>query len=214
MRAYNKEMMHLPEIEITVPAERISLFFQLLAGGIRLQVETHRSLQDILCRQLGMDDDYLKNHIQTIFLNGRVMDDPDREMVLDGSEIALSAAMPGLVGAVFRKGGRLSVFRGEISSGNSDSKDSGNRGTIILKLFNRVAADLGVDFLKNGIMLESRQLKRFLDRQAKTIARMAQEVTIDGKPWEIMKYEELPDSINIRLKVPQTAMIGEKAGNC
>ena len=206
MRVCNKEMMHLPIIEITVPAERAALFYQLLAGGMRQRVETHRSLRDILCRQLGMDGGYLKNHIQTIFLNGRAVDDLDLEMAMDGSEIALSAAMPGLVGAVFRKGGLLSVFRAEISSGNLDAKDSGNRGTILLKLFNRVAADLGVDFLKNGIRLESRQLKRFLDQQAETIARMAQKVTMDGKPWDILQYAGgLPNAGDIRLKVHLTA---------
>ena len=194
--------MHLPKIEITVPTKRIALFFQLLAGGIRKGVETHRSLRDVLCRQLGMDADYLKNHIQTIFLNGRAVDDPDREIAVDGSEIALSAAMPGLVGAVFRKGGMLSGFRAEISSQSPDAGAAGNKGIIILKLFNRVAADLGAGFLKNGIVLETIQWKRFLERHAEIIALMAQKVTMDGKPWDILKYADgLPDSGDIRLRV-------------
>ena len=61
--------------------------------------------------QLGISESYLNERVQTIFLNGRAVDDLFGEVVGNNSTIALSAAMPGLAGAVFRKGGMLSSLR-------------------------------------------------------------------------------------------------------
>ena len=48
-------------------------------------------------------------------LDGKPVDDIGAALVQDGSTLALSAAMPGLVGATLRRGGAYSSFRSAIT---------------------------------------------------------------------------------------------------
>lgn len=205
---YTQGTRPVPETDITVPQERVSLFFPLLAAGFRLAVETGRSLRDVLCRQLGLDAQYVESQVQTFFLNGRAVDDIDKALVADGAEIALSAAMPGLVGAVFRKGGKLSSFRTDIKEKQINDGTCKNRGSIRLRLFNQVAADLGPGFLASGILLETLVWKLFLSRYADTITAIFHESTPNPIPLDIRtQTNTLPESVAILLKVRQADII-------
>ena len=53
--------------------------------------------------------------IQSIMLDGKPVDDIGSAMIHDGSVLALSAAMPGLVGATLRRGGAYASFRSAIT---------------------------------------------------------------------------------------------------
>lgn len=196
-----------PELAIVLPAVRIPLFFPLLASGFQIRVETGHRLRDVLCRQIGIDGDYLDSAIQTVFINGRAVDDIDREIVPVGVDIALSAAMPGLAGAVFRKGGALSAFRAGLTDTLSDAEKNCTFGDIQLKLFNKVAADLGVKFLAAGILTPDRAWKPFLARHCHAIAAIAR-TTLDHRPCDLSAYPAgLPDKGYLRLSVrPQRAI--------
>jgi hypothetical protein len=56
----------------------------------------------VLCDQFQVETDYLENRIKTIFLDGKPVDDEDKAVLKNGSTLALSAAMPGLVDSTFR----------------------------------------------------------------------------------------------------------------
>jgi hypothetical protein len=149
---------------LKVNARLIPRFSQLIASGFRMNIETGRSIREVLCGQLGIAKDYFDNRIQTVFLDGKAVDNVDSAWVENGSRLALSAAMPGLVGATFRRGGRYASFRGSISYSKSKNVVAGGEGSITLKFFNMIAKELGPMFLQKGIIIESQRLQDFVRR--------------------------------------------------
>ena len=94
-------------IEMTLQTDLISRLYPMLSAGFKVKAQTTCSIKDLLCRQIGISEDYLEKKIQTIFLDGKAIDDVDEPLVLDGSRLSLSAAMPGLAGTTLRRGGGI-----------------------------------------------------------------------------------------------------------
>ena len=84
---------------------RIVEFTALLQQGFGVLARLGCSLEELLCNQWGIDRDYVTSRITTIFMNNRAIDDIATSIVRAGAVIALSGAMPGLVGATMRRGG-------------------------------------------------------------------------------------------------------------
>ena len=152
------------KISLTIKPDRMSLFSSLLGQGFTLNIRTGISVRDLLCRQIGVSDNYLDQRIQTIFLDGKVVDNIDTAVIRKGSTLALSAAMPGLAGAVLRRGGAYAAMRSQISHKNHTTDVSDENGTVMLKLFNLVALELGPMFLKQGIWIDGKNLENFFQR--------------------------------------------------
>ena len=144
------------KISLTVKPDRMSLFSSLLGQGFTLKILTGISVRDLLCRQIGVRDDYLDQRIQTIFLDGKVVDNVDTAVIRQGSTLALSAAMPGLAGATLRRGSAYAAMRNQITHQKGTCGESTKDGTICLKLFNLVAADIGQLFLEKGILISGK----------------------------------------------------------
>lgn len=153
-------------LRMSVDAGLISCFLKLLERGFAVNIEASLSIRELLCRQLGISEEYVDNRIQTIFLDGRPVDNIDTAWVEDGSRLALSAAMPGLVGATFRKGGFYASLRDTISYTKTENSILKGAGEIMLKLFNMVAKELGPDFLAKGIRIEGSALQNFVLRNS------------------------------------------------
>jgi len=119
-----------------VKAELVPIFFQLLGQGFKVNVQTGGSVKELLCNQLGIDEDYLAERIQSIFLNFKVVDDVNSAIVNEGSVLALSGAMPGLVGAILRSGGYYAAMRSQISHEKTPSSRPQGTAPITLKLWN------------------------------------------------------------------------------
>jgi hypothetical protein len=149
---------------LKVEAHLIPRFLKLIEPGFRLKVKTGYSIKELFCGQFGISDDYFDNRIQTVFLDGKAVDRTDAAWVENGSRLALSAAMPGLVGATFRKGGRCASFRGTISYSKSKESVARDEGEITLKLFNMIAKELGPAFLQQGIIIEGERFRDFARR--------------------------------------------------
>ena len=92
------------------------LMGQLFGKGVGINAETGCTVKQLLCDQVGIAADYLSDRVQTIFLNGRPVDDEAKAVVHNGDVLALSAAMPGLVGTILRKGGHLAAMRASLSA--------------------------------------------------------------------------------------------------
>jgi hypothetical protein len=152
------------KISLTVKPDRMSLFSPLLGQGFTLKIQAGISVRDLLCRQIGVSDDYLDQRIQTIFLDGKVVDNVDTAVIRQGSALALSAALPGLAGATLRRGGAYAAMRSQISHKNNSTDGSDENGTVMLKLFNLVALELGPMFLKQGIWIDGKNLENFFRR--------------------------------------------------
>lgn len=141
--------------------------FTLFGRGVAVDVSTGCSIQDLICEQMGIAPNYLATKIQTIFLDGWAVDGIDTAAVASGSVLALSAALPGLVGATMRRGGHYAVLRGNVThDGAADACAAGGAGTVLVKLFNQVARDLGEHFLKRGIWVEGDRFADFIGVQS------------------------------------------------
>lgn len=140
-------------IEMTMRADRVSRFYPMLSAGFEVSARTACSVKDLLCRQIGISEHYLEKKIQTIFLDGKVIDDVEAPVVLDGSILSLSAAMPGLVGATLRRGGHLAAMRAQISHNQKETTLKDQMGRVRLKLFNLTTRDIGPFFLAQGVWI-------------------------------------------------------------
>jgi hypothetical protein len=150
-------------LKIELPLNALGGLLPLLGQGVQLQVPVEINLEALLCDYLKVPREYLRDRIQTIFLNGRAVDREDQALVADGAVVALSAAMPGLAGATLRKGGHLAGMRSEISQGSDLPAHAGShQGRITLKLFNVIAREMGPGILAQGIHTSGDQLADIL----------------------------------------------------
>ncbi len=176
------------EIAITmiVKPEYTGRFYCFFTEGVTLPVKTGCTLKEMVCDQLGVAEDYFEERIQTIFLNFKAVDEPEKTLVKDGAIIALSAAMPGLVGATMRKGGTYAVLRSSISFSETGEDIEQRRGWITLKLLNMVARELGPLLLANGVYVMAERVASFLKTRLAELKNEGCEVTLNGKAvsWE------------------------------
>ena len=126
-------------------------FYPLFQQGVGVSIQTGASLEDLLCCQWNIDRDYVMRRISTLFLDSKPVDDLPSAIVHDGATLALSGAMPGLIGATMRRGGVLASFRNGITYCETAEGSEDGRGRITLKLFNLLINELGPQFLARGI---------------------------------------------------------------
>lgn len=178
-------------VRLDVEAPLISRFLKLIEHGFELKVKTGLSVRELLCGQLDVSDDYLDNRIQTIFLDGKAVDDADAAWVHEGSRLALSAAMPGLVGATFRKGGRYASFRSSISYSKTKTAGVRGEGKITLKLFNMVARELGPEFLRKGVIIEGNTFQNFVRDNLEDLKAACSSIHLNDTKIGVARLKEL-----------------------
>ena len=139
----------------------ITAFSPLLQKGFYVEITTC-NLQEMLCRICDLDPVALNARIQTVFFNGKPVDNMATVNVQDGDRLALSAAMPGLVGATMRSGGVLAGFRHSISYRPEKTQSNSRGGILLIKLFNLLIKEMGPRFLKQGILVGSNDLRNLL----------------------------------------------------
>jgi hypothetical protein len=91
----------------------------LLQAGFWIEAPGPRSVRAFMRETLFFDDDYIEGSISTVFVDSQPVDDLDAALVGPGSRLALSASMPGLVGAVMRIKSPYASFRSAISYGSA-----------------------------------------------------------------------------------------------
>jgi hypothetical protein len=148
--------MPQPGLVLTLDVDDNSNFLGLLNGGFMIKARIGESVQTLLCDRLGLDKSYFDERIQTLFLNSKPVDDPATARVKNNSILALSAAMPGLVGATFRKGGKYRWMRGSISHPDDGDMSTGSTGWVTVKLFNLILKELGPFFSGSGHLVKGR----------------------------------------------------------
>ena len=180
------DMTHTIRIEIDQGMSVRNPFSLLLSRGVVIQTQVGCSIIDLLCAQVGVDRDYVENRIQTIFLNGEVIDDVENTVVMDRDVLALSAAMPGVAGATLRRGGRYAPMRSNISYGQQRAECELAQGTVNLKLFNLVVRELGPLFLAHGVTIKGGDWLDFLDFLPTAILQNCRSITVNDQPAEVM----------------------------
>jgi hypothetical protein len=168
-------------LHLHLDATGVPLFYALFEKGVVLSTRTGCTLRDFLCGQLGITDEYLDQRVQTLFLDARPVDDVDKAVIRDGSVLALSAAMPGLLGATMRKGGRYAAFRKDISEHGDECGICATSGRVTVKLFNMVAREVGGGLLEAGIEVDGGDLQRIADRYPDKLNRSIQSARMDDR---------------------------------
>jgi hypothetical protein len=177
-----------PDFIFTVAPSKLRAFHFLLQQGLQIETPVGDSVQDFLVRQLGLNPEVIDEKIQTIFLNGKAVDDPGQAYLTDGASLALSGALPGLVGATMRRGGFYASLRDPITFQGGPGFQGSQKGKIVLKLFNILLKDIGPRILENGFMIEKSKLLDFLRGNESKIAGECQ--IRDGEGNEI-PYRDL-----------------------
>ena len=184
----------LQRVELTVSKTDLWLFSALLRRGFHLRTPLPCSLEALLCIQLEIPRDYVTQRVQTIFLNGRAVDTICSALVADGAVVTHSAAMPGLVGATLRRGGRLTSLRSSISHRSDGSSGQETAiGKVTVKFFNLICDELGPSFLARGICLAPGAFSDFLADRWAEIAPACRSVRVDGSLW---RSDSLPEAID------------------
>lgn len=187
------------QLSLLVDTHLVPLFFQLLGHGFRVDVQTGSSVKEILCNQLGIDEDYLAQRIKTIFLNAKVVDDVNSAIVQKDATMALSGAMPGLVGAIMRSGGFYAPMRRQISHGQNLPASDRQSGQITLKLWNLVVKELGPTFLERGIWIQGTEMRSFIERHWDALKAGLRQVEMNAKPVEARALQKADWQTNLVL---------------
>jgi hypothetical protein len=176
---------------LTVKKDQVQAILPLLAQGFTIKTKIGYSVEEFLCNQLGLSSEYVEHRIQTIFLNGKAVDNVKTAMILEGSTLALSAAMPGLAGATLRRGGAYAAMRQKITHKINTKNHIVKDGSIVLKLFNLVARDIGPTFLLQGILISGKNLQYFFRKAPDHFWAGCLSVEIDGKHSEVEKLAHI-----------------------
>ena len=131
-------------------------------GGAEVEVKVGGNLLSLLTEDLGLSEEAIAR-IQTVFWRSKPVDDIAGCVISDGGVLTLSAALPGLVGAVLRRDGYWAAMRDSITHQNDGSAQHTGRGIITIKLFNFMLSEVGPLLLKRGIRLGAAELTAILN---------------------------------------------------
>jgi len=156
-----------------------SRLFPIFQQGVYLKTLAGLPLARVL-EEAGFSRKYLEEKVQTVFLDGSAVDDLDRAIVKDGCVIALSAAMPGLAGAILRKGSPISALRSRTSA--EMGPHCTEEAILKLKLFNTIAKEMGPELLNSGILLKGSDLEDFFSNRDELLQEAVMEAELDRAP--------------------------------
>ena len=185
-------MNNTSNLSLTLEKTLIPVFYQLLSQGFAIQAQLGCTIKELLCGQIGIKDDYLEERIQTIFLDYKTVDDVNSAVIREGSILALSAAMPGVLGATLRKGGWYAPMRRQISHDKDMPSDLHKKGEVTIKLFNLIARELGPLFLEQGIRVKGEDFFDITARNEKVFMTGCKKAIKDGNdiiPEKLMEVE-------------------------
>jgi len=194
----------MTQLDLTWDAEGMASFFVLFQRGVRVKARIGLSIREVLCRQLDVTDDYLDNRLNTIFLDGKPVDDTDSALITEGSVLALSASMPGFAGAALRKGGFYASMRNTITHSAGESPVKAGEGFFTVKLYNMTIPELAPHFLALGVWVAPDALDEFFEGRSKPFLEGGKTVRIDGREIPVDELTSIPWSDRsdyVRLRV-------------
>jgi hypothetical protein len=175
-------------LEIALEPQLLNFFLPIFQQGILIRGVLGCSIRSFLHTYAGLADTYIDQRIQTFFLNHKPVDNIDTTLVRDQDTLALSTAMPGLLGAILRKGSYYAEMRRSISQQEQQQSTGAHEGTVRLRLFNFLIKEIGPNLLKQGVWVAESDLRPCLENWAAAALQEAPEIRVDDEP---RKMEEL-----------------------
>ncbi len=151
-------------LKLTIKAAGFHNISRILQEGFFIYGRCGITVRELLTEECRLDNQIINTKIMTVFLNSKPVDNIDKALIKKETVLALSGALPGLLGAIFRKDSIYSSFRGPISYKNEpeNSIKEKSRCKIKIKLFNALIDELGTHFLQMGILIESESFLSFI----------------------------------------------------
>ena len=189
-----------PDLTLMVAEQDLPFYTTLLQSGIEIKGRSGETMAAFLDRLPGFTLDYIADTVQTIFLDGTANDDLTTPLTGKNSTIALSAAMPGLAGAIFRRNSFHAALRTRTAT---KAKETGGDKppAVTLKLFNSIAAEKGPELLRRGVTILSGRLLKFLAPRdglagrIKNISLADDTITTDSLTENLARFE----TINLKI---------------
>ncbi len=151
----------IPSLKLNCSESNALRLSTVLQSGFLVTGIEGDSIYTFLMNLPGFSEDYLATEVQTIFYNGDALDDLDSQLAGQSATIALASAMPGLAGAIMKKGSICGALR-KTRTLMAVSRP-GETIEIRVKLFNTIARDLGPGLFSSGIRIDVRDLCLFLE---------------------------------------------------
>ena len=176
----------------------IRLATVLQSGFIKAGTEGD-SIYSFLLSLPGFTEDYLLREVQTIFYNGDALDDLDSALAGSFATIALGSAMPGLAGAIMKKGSVCGAFRKTRTVQNVSRQ--GDPVQVRVKLFNTIARDRGPRLFNTGLRLDTHDLILFLELRPRLMDAFSDIIFDNMQIAPEILIESLSSVAQIRLEV-------------
>ncbi len=195
-------MSHI-NLSLVAEPKLFEKFLQLLQKGVKVTGRVGSSVRSFLCDDLGLSPEYVDKRIQTLFLNGKAVDNPDTAHIKEDSTLALSAAMPGLLGATLRKGSYYARMRNEISHQEQSEVIAVHEGFVLLKLFNLLPAEIGPAILERGIWLKGEDLNNFFEELPDALLGKCSDARVDDQtvnPRSLKEKDWKNEMVVVRIK--------------
>jgi len=170
------------EVFVTIKQNNFSFYTTLLQSGIDIKSSRGETMVQFLNNLPGFTLDFISTKIETIFLNGTPVDDLDAGFSGENPVLAISASMPGLAGAIFRRNSIHTALRSDTQRVVPDQSKTEDI-TVTLKLFNTIALARGEDLLRNGGTLNSKKVLTTLTRRPQLLENMLK-IQLDEKEIE------------------------------
>jgi hypothetical protein len=154
---------HVPRLELLVPADTAKQYTTFLQTGILEERNSPITVGEFLASLPGFTTQYIGERIETIFLNGQPVDDLGTLIYGTSPVLAISAVMPGLAGAIFRKNSFHAALRTTTPDSLTDRLPNTKKIIIRLKFFNIIAAEKGETILHNGCFMSSESILKFIN---------------------------------------------------
>jgi len=173
------------EVHLSNSANR-EICSHLFQSGVLLKVQVGTSIKNLLCEQLSLDKTYVDKRISTIFLNSQPVDNIDKAIIKSNDTLALSSAMPGLIGATLRRNSHLAPLRDTITFKEYRNNDAIQAyGLIHLKLFNLILQEIGPFLLQRGVVTDFEDLIELFDNKMSKKITGALDIYFNGKKIDI-----------------------------
>ncbi len=176
----NNEILQ-PRFRLELNSGDLPKLYPVFQKGFLVRIKTGCSLNTLMREKWGWPPDRVMERISTVFLDGKPVDDLEAAVVRDGCTLALSSAMPGLVGAVMRKGGFFASLRSSITHRESNGAGAVEDGIITVKLFNNLMDELGPYFLNLGLHAGAKDLKELFPGRTRDFPRDATVLVVNAE---------------------------------
>ena len=167
-----------PRLVLHVAENAPPLFSTLLQSGFLVAAEPADTIGTFLTRLPGFTDDYVQREVQTIFLNGTATDDLQTPISGKQPTLAITTAMPGLAGAIFRKNSPHAPLR--TTRIDDTAADAAPLCKVTLKIFTTIGKEMGPGLLRRGIDVKAADLDSFLSYRPSLLGHI-DEIRIEGR---------------------------------